>query len=197
MYKIGIMGNANVGKNTLGKMLVRQLREYHGTKYESAYYLAFADPMKEMIRHMYPATPRKFLYGSSRFRNEIVPGAFKNGVPLTVRQLLIDIGTLGRSYNPNIWIDNFNQRFTSTDEKSIVVVPDMRFRNELDYLRGKGFYLIRLYRDTGQSKIEHISETGQAAILDEEFDYVLFNNNPIKDLKFEVYNRIIPHLYDK
>lgn len=195
MYKIAIMGKANTGKNTLGKMLVRQIRS-RPFKYYPASYMAFADPMKEMIRHMYPATPRKFLYGSSKLRNEIVPGAFKDGVPLTVRQLLIDLGTLGRSYNSQIWINNFDQRLANTYQESIVVVPDMRFRNEFDYLRDKGFYLIRLYRDTGQPEIQHISETGQQAIKDEEFDHVLFNNRPLKDIKLEVASSIIPYLQD-
>lgn len=195
MYKIAIMGKANTGKNTLGKMLAKQIRS-RPFKYYQASYMAFADPMKEMIRHMYPATPRKFLYGPSKFRNEIVPGAFKDGAPLTVRQLLIDIGTLGRSYNSTIWIDNFNQRLNNTYKKSIVVVPDMRFRNEFDCLHDKGFYLIRLYRDTGQPEIQHISETGQQTIKDEEFDYVLLNNRPLEDIKLEVLHNIIPHLQD-
>src|SRR5271154_2349133 len=112
MHKVAIMGKANTGKNTLGKMLVRQLREYHDM-YLSASYMAFADPMKEMIRQMYPNLPRKFLYGSSRFRSEIVPDAFKDGMSLTIRQLLIDVGTQGRNYNSKIWVQNFDQRFAT------------------------------------------------------------------------------------
>ena len=196
MYKVAIMGKANTGKNTLGKMLVRQLRQHNNQEWMSASYMAFADPMKEMIREMFPGLPKKFLYGSSKFRNEIVPRAFKDGAPLTVRQLLIDVGTQGRSYNSEVWVDNFSVRLFRTYRK-ITVVTDVRFRNEFDYLRKEGFYLIRLYRETGQPEIQHISETGQQAIKDEEFDYVLLNNRPLEKIKLEVSNNIIPYLHDK
>lgn len=196
MYKIAILGKANTGKNTLAKMLVRQLR-LHKNAYLSASYIAFADPMKEMIRYMFPEIPRKYLYGSSSFRNEIIPGAFtKNNSPLIIRQLLIDLGTRGREYDPNIWVKNFDQRFLQLYKK-IVIVTDVRFRNEFDYLRDKGFYMIRLYRNTGQPEIQHISETGQNAIADEEFAHVLFNNHGLKDLKFEVSRCIVPQLHDQ
>lgn len=199
MYRIAIMGRANTGKNTLSKMLVKQIRDTTDVgAYARAHYIAFADPIKEMIGTMFPKTPKKYLYGSSKYRNEIIPGAFKEGIPLTVRQLLMDLGTeVGRKYMPNIWLDNFDHRFEQVRYCSIIVVTDVRFRNEFDHLRKKGFYMIRLYRDTvGQSKIDHISETGQEFIKDEEFDYVLFNNNPLKDLKNEVLNKIVPNLHN-
>jgi hypothetical protein len=195
MYKIAIMGKANSGKNTLGKMIVRNIRREHNI-YSPTKYLAFADPIKEMIRQMFPSLPRKFLYGSSKYRNEIIPGAFRNGVPLTVRQLLIDLGTgVGREYKPTVWLDNFDYRFSEAHCK-IIVVPDVRFRNEFEHLRKKGFYLIRLYRDTGQPEIQHISETGQENIRDEEFDYVLSNNSTLHNLRIEVSQQITPQLRD-
>jgi hypothetical protein len=54
--------------------------------------------------------------------------------------------------------------------------------------------MVRLYRDTGQPLIQHISETGQDAIIDSEFDHVIINNYGLKDLKAEVYQRILPYL---
>jgi hypothetical protein len=192
------MGKANTGKNTLSKMIVRNIRKQRNL-YSTCRYIAFADPIKEMIRQMFPAMPRKFLYGSSRYRSEIVPGAFKDGVPLTVRQLLIDLGTgMGREYMPRIWLDNFDYRFDrlARRDPKIVVVTDVRFRNEFEHLRNLGFYQIRLYRNTGQPEIQHISETGQEAIRDDEFNYVLFNDKGLKDLKLEVAQRIVPQLYD-
>lgn len=194
MYKIAICGKANTGKNTLSKMLVKQLRE-HNNKYMSASYMAFADPIKEMVGIMFPELPRKFLYGSSKYRDEIVPGAFKEGKLLTIRQLLIDLGTAGREYQPDIWLNNFDKRLNEI-YRSIVVVTDVRFRNEFEHLRNKEFYQIRLYRDTGQPEIQHISETGQQFIQDSEFNYVIKNNGSLNDLKTEISNCIIPRLID-
>jgi hypothetical protein len=196
MIKIAITGQANTGKNTLARMLVRQIRasSSQNKKWISAQYLAFADPIKEMGRIMFPTLPKKFFFGASHLRDEIIPGAYKEGVPLTIRQLLIDIGTgLGRGYQDSIWLNNFDHRLSKIWAK-VLVVTDVRFRNEFDHLRDKGFYQIRLYRKTGKPTLNHASETSQATITDEEFDCVLHNDGKLSDLKFEVIKNIIPNL---
>lgn len=204
MYKISISGKANTGKNTLSKIIVEALRiqnrNWHKKRHQhflplSVKYIAFADPIKEMIQTMFPTLPKEFLYGSSKFRNEVIPGAFKDGVPLTVRQLLMDLGTgLGRGYMDTVWLNNFDHRFKKNKKKDIVIVTDVRFRNEFEHLKKKGFFKVRLYRDTGQPTIKHVSEFNQNSIADEEFDYVIHNDKTLKDLKYEVAHNIIPHL---
>lgn len=185
MYKIAITGQANTGKNTLSRMLVKELRKTKGN-YLGASYLAFADPIKEMVSVMFPQIPKKHLYGSSEFRKEIIKGAIdKDGNPLTIRQLLIDLGTeMGRKYKESIWLDNFDERIKELPTK-IVIVTDVRFKNEFDHLKDKGFYQIRLYRQT-DTVINHISETQQGSIPDSAYDYVLFNNAGLKELKNKV-----------
>jgi hypothetical protein len=194
MYKIAISGKANTGKNTLSKMIVKELRKdrdaYLGVKY-----MAFADPIKEMVRQMFPSLPRNYLYGSSKYRGEIIPGAFKDGKPLTIRQLLLDLGTaVGRGYKETVWLDNFDFRLDKVKYKKIIMVTDVRFRNEFEHLKNKGFYQIRLYRDTGQPAIQHVSESNQNTIADSEFDYVIHNDKGLGDLKREVIGQIIPNL---
>jgi|SRR5208283_3652855 len=194
MYKIAICGKANSGKNTLSKMLVKQLRKEKG-KYISAYYLAFADPIKRMAMCMFPNVPRKYFFGSSQYRKTIIPGAFKNGQPLTVRQVLLDLGTeVGRSYKDDIWLDNFDIAFKSY--KGITVVTDVRFKNEFNHLKGKGFQQIKLYRNTDEPGINHASETDQNAIPDSDFDFVIHNNQSLYNLKQIITNDIVPRLKD-
>lgn len=192
------MGKANTGKNTLARMIVSKLKEDKNLLGKLVGYFAFADPIKRMIREMFPQLPKKFLYGSSQFRNEIIPNAFKDNKPLTIRQLLIDLGSeVGRKYCNTVWLDNFDHefiKFSSKRSAKIAVVTDVRFRNEFDHLKNKGFYMIRLYRDTKISNINHISETGQNDIKDEEFDMVLYNNKSLADLKKTVLEDIIPNL---
>jgi hypothetical protein len=185
MYKVAICGKANSGKNTLSKLILKELnKKQRGVFCE---YIAFADPIKAMIRLMFPELPEKYLTGPSHYRAEAIPGAFKDGVPLTVRQLLIDLGTRGRSYKENIWLDAFDHTFNNwrTQNKTIVIVTDVRFRNEFDHLQKMGFYQIRLLREA-HLKIDHASETNQDTIQDNEFDYVLHNDGTLKDLKNEV-----------
>lgn len=186
MYRIAICGKANSGKNTLSKLILKELRKKQKGMF--CEYIAFADPIKAMIRLMFPDLPEKYLTGSSQYRAEIIPGAFRDGNPLTVRQLLIDLGTgVGRTVKETIWLDAFDHTFQKAQGKSktIVVVTDVRFKNEFDHLKKLGFYQIRLLRDS-YLKIDHSSETNQDSIRDAEFDYVLYNNGTLKDLKSEV-----------
>lgn len=211
MFKIAICGKANTGKNTLANLLYHEAYEKENAamlartsgainlQAYSGKFMAFADPIKEIVMIMFPKANKECLYGPSHLRAEAIPGAFKNGKPLTYRQALLDIGTeVGRGYNDKVWLENFDHRYEQILLKKhppqIVVVTDVRFRNEFDHLKNKGFFQIRLYRDTGMPAIEHVSETNQNSIKDEEFDYVLFNNKSLDDLKEEVRCKIIPRM---
>lgn len=178
MRRFAILGKANSGKNTVGKLIKKQF------KLEPCKYIAFADPIKKIAKLMFPSIPERFLTGSSKFRSEIIPNAFKNGKPLTIRQLLIDIGNGAREYDPDIWIKALNQTLEKNKDSSIIIT-DERFRNEFDFLKKMGFTQIRIYREDC-SNINDISETGQDEISDSEFDYIIYNNKSIKKLKEDI-----------
>jgi hypothetical protein len=200
MYQIAISGKANTGKNTLANALSIECHKMDCLNglwnYKS---MAFADPIKEIVMTMFPNADKSCLYGPSQLRASIIPGAFKNGQPLSYRQALLDIGTeVGRAYNDKVWLENFDHRYDKLIldhyRPDILIVTDVRFRNEFEHLKAKGFFQIRLYRETGLAAINHVSETNQNSIKDEEFDYVLFNNKSLSDLHEEVHNNIIPRL---
>lgn len=210
MYKIAICGRASTGKNTLANLLHQEIYERDNAGYHAKHgmysmdmslswtTMAYADPIKEIVSLMFPNSNKECLYGPSHLRAEPIPGAFKNGKPLTYRQVLMDIGTeVGRAYNDKVWLEAFDNRFEDAvvnNKYDLIVVTDVRFRNEYEHLKRKGFFQIRLYRETGMAPIEHASETDQKSIRDEEFDYVLFNNKSLEDLKEEVRANIIPRL---
>ena len=54
-----------------------------------------------MIMQMLPQTPHKILWGDSQLRATKIEGTDK-----TYRDLLIDIGRLGRTYNKDIWVNS-------------------------------------------------------------------------------------------
>lgn len=196
---IAISGKASSGKNTLAKLLFQEIEKY---SYAHCYNLAFSDPIKNIVRIMFPDLQEEFLTGPSEYRSKTIPGAFKNGQPLTVRQLLTDLGTgVGRGYKDNIWLDTFDNSLKkslrlieelSKLATSVIFVEDVRFRNEFDHVKNLNFFTIRLLREfnstTSISKNQslHISETQQDSISDEEFDYVLHNNGTLEDFKKEV-----------
>jgi len=194
MYKIAISGKAGSGKDTISKLLVKQLRKANGTNdyiysenYMKVQYVAFADPIKEIARTMFPLLPEIAFTGPSKNRSMPIPGAQKNGQALTVRQLLIDIGTNGRNYDSNIWLNDFKYSFNKSllSQNNIFVVTDVRFRNEFDLLKKLGFYKIRVFRESSD-KIDDPSETNQDGINDGEFDYVLNNSGTLSELNQEV-----------
>ena len=193
--KIAISGLASSGKDTLSEIIADQLWKEEIIKPIQSIKIAFATPVKEIASTMFPAIPLEYFYGSSRHRDNIIPNAFKNGNPLSIRQLLLDIGTSGRLYNENIWINNFNNRLKELEDQfNVVICSDGRFINEINYLRENNFFLIRLYRDTNKPIINHISETGQKNIQDNEFDYVLYNDKGLFDLKQNVKYNLLPKL---
>jgi len=190
---IAISGLANTGKDTLSRTIQELLQE-------SGLILTFADPIKKIAEQMFPTIPNKYLYGPSEYRNEkITPYIFQDGKILTVRQLLLDIGTRGREYQEDIWINNFDFRFMKENAFSSnrIICSDERFRNEHDYLKSKGFFQIRLYRRSSSPTLNHESENKQSEIKDEEFDYVLHNDGSLVELQQEVLKQIIPRLKDR
>lgn len=195
MYKIALSGKAGTGKNTAANQFIYAVPSIY--EKGTATGLAFADPIKQMVKTMFPQVKSEHLYGDSKFRNEIITGATdSDGNPLTIRRALIDIGTkLGRGYNDAVWLENMGYRINEAIESKyeMILITDVRFRNEFDWLRTQGFYILRVIRNTN-THVNHISETGQEEILDSEFDYLLDNNGTINDLLFTIRNDIIPRI---
>lgn len=184
MYKIAVCGKANSGKDTVAKIISKILCPEGG---DCAAQLAFAEPIKKIAHTMFPQLPEEYLYGSSKYRSEIIPNAYKDGHPLTIRQVLIDIGTSARAYNKNIWIDALLHKLKgiSKDKFQLAIIADVRFKNEYSALQKQGFYQIKLYRDA-YTKIAHESETEQDGILDSQFNSILYNNGTLNELKNNV-----------
>jgi len=198
MYKIAICGKANSGKNTTANLILQELAVIKNKESLISETVAFADPIKEIILKMFPQKAHKdFLYGRSELRALEIPDTINvNGDPLTYRQILIDIGTMARKYNPNIWVECFDFTYKNIlsknnilkqfgQETEALVVSDLRFKEELEYLKKENFFLIKLYRDE-VTKINHASETQQDGFSDNDFNYIIYNNKTLQDLRQQV-----------
>lgn len=129
---------------------------------------------------------------------------------LTPRFALQQLGTQwGRSCYPHIWIDYALRVARRLSEEGgytysavhglervevpyggwvlrmNVVIPDVRFRNEVERLKLDGAKLIRVVRPgaglSGASG-QHVSETEQTSIPEEMFDAVITNDGTLEDL---------------
>lgn len=113
--RIAIGGRMQVGKTTAADWLV----ERHGfVKY------ALASPIKEIARRDFGWDGAKDARG---------------------RRLLQEVGTVGRNYDPDLWLDRFAARLAAEDP-SRAVVDDLRLAREVDYLERHGFAAVLVTR---------------------------------------------------
>lgn len=102
-------------------------------------------------------------------------------VHLTPRYALQKLGTeWGRSCWPNTWVSMVIREAEELDGASMVI-PDVRFRNEIDAIYAAGGKVIR--RKGRSSTVgDHISESAQLAIPDSYFTVVLDEYPPLAKL---------------
>jgi len=135
---IGLVGFIGSGKGTVGDIL-----ENHGFIKDS-----FAKPLKDACSMMF-GWPREMLEGdtevSRKWREE--PDSFwseKFGYTFTPRLALQLMGTeAGRNvFHPDLWVISLLNRAKGKD----VVVTDVRFKNEINYIQQNGGVIVRVRR---------------------------------------------------
>lgn len=171
--RIAIIGKARSGKDTFCQLLKQNFLP-HAVLIE-----AFANPIKQIVKVMYPSVPDQWLFGPSELRQNIIP----NSNNTTVRQLTTDLGKMGRKMNENIWI---NSTLTKIQQQEnfihAAIISDCRFRNEFLELKKNNYYLIKLYRPDNDFKFDDISETDLDQTSDEEFDQIIYNGAGLEQL---------------
>jgi hypothetical protein len=182
-WRFAICGKANSGKNTLATMIVDEL----GLNQETAKITALADPMKNIVKIMFPDASSDCLFGPSELRAQVIDNEYidaDNNI-LTYRRLLTDLGKFARAYNPDVWLNCLIKDVKINDRKQAYIVSDVRLINEFEYLKKNGFAMIRIHRDE-YTKINDVSETEQDKINNNRFDYIIHNNDTLTVLKKSV-----------
>jgi hypothetical protein len=137
---IGICGFINSGKGTVADVLVQK---HDFTK------LSFADTVKDSTAAIF-GWPRPLLEGDteeSRVFRETKDEWWseKFGYDFSPRLALQLMGTeAGRNvFHPDIWIHSLERKMTMYPN---VVIADVRFPNEIDFIHSKGGFLVRVKR---------------------------------------------------
>lgn len=141
--RVAFGGRMQVGKTTAADHLVAR----HGFRK-----MAFADPIKEIAVSAFGWDGRKDPAG---------------------RRLLQEIGTAGRNYRSDLWIDRLDERLAAEGAPR-VVVDDLRLKREVDALERLGFVCARIVRgqgpdgepDAARHETEIELETLDLAIID-------------------------------
>lgn len=150
--KIALSGKMQSGKSTVAHYLEDT---YDGSTY------SFADQLKESL--MLIGVPRDWLY---------------NTKPDIVRRLMQVYGQVMRDVDEDWWVDIvLDDLEEDYDDDDLVVIDDLRFKNEARKLKDEGFVLVRVTKHPRQLELfpapgsEDISETD----LDDwtEWDYVI------------------------
>lgn len=160
MRIIALTGKARSGKDTVAEYLER----YHGfTRY------AFADPMRAMVHALeeYGVT-----FPADRERSAIGD--------VSERQMLQDIGALGRTWGPCFWI-TLADRWLSQQTKN-VVISDIRTEQEATWVRMKGGEIWHITRPDAPEVRQDVTEQG----IENPGELVLNNDGTFDDLYDQV-----------
>jgi hypothetical protein len=178
MRHVGLIGQARSGKDTAASALVR-MRDY--TR------LAFADPLKSMALNINPYIPTG--YGVTVRLAPLIADVgwelAKDRYP-EVRRILQYVGQSIREQDEDYWLNVLLRKVDGADRLNMpVVVTDVRYPNEADTLRARGFTLVRIVRpEVAKAGAEvHISER---ALNDYPADVTIYNTASVAELKSRI-----------
>lgn len=165
---IGLHGLARTGKDTAASYLAAHF---------ALYSYAFADPLKAAIAQLFNLTQEHI---EGPLKEELLPGIGKSP-----RQLMQLLGTeWGRDQvHPELWLllarQNIgNQLEIDQRHYNGVVIRDVRFENEADWVRQQGGQVVHIQRPDAQAVTSHSSESG---ITIHDSDFVIHNEGTLED----------------
>ena len=182
MVKIAISGKMCSGKSTLTNRIIE-----HFGKIEDIHFskYSFADGVYKIARELF-------------------------GMTVKNRELLTQIGYNLRLIDKDIWVKDTLKNINN-NKHNFVIIDDLRFKNELKYLKDNYFFIIRLniseeqqinrlkkkYPNTFQEHINNlnnISETDLDDVQDNLYDIIFHVTNLDEEYLSE---KIIDLIYNK
>lgn len=165
MIIIGFAGKKKSGKDTVAKILSTRLIE----KGYSCERIAFADALKEDVSKMCEVTP-----------------AFIDAHKDNFRLILQGYGTDYRREvcGYDYWIKRWalSMRMLPDNDKLVVFVPDIRFKNELDIIVDIGGFVIKVLRNQSADYVVKDTHSSETELDHINMDYHIRNDGPIQDL---------------
>lgn len=198
MRIIALAGRKKSGKTEVAEVLQTHPATTPGPDGPTlVFYISFGNRIKAMLEVM--GAPEDSLYGNDD--QKMVPIPELGGV--TGRHLMVTIATeWGRNMvHPDIWVmlveqelKELEDQYKDTTAKVFVIIDDLRFQNEYDFLKSKGAFIIGVERGElpGQMTDQHISE--QLPYRFEELGIpVLKNDSTLAELHRKVIALAVPN----
>src|SRR5262245_19866710 len=189
---VGLAGRSGAGKSTVA--------EYLRTRHRFRE-LGFSTALKYEIAQQFPNTWRTYVEAAYPFVREpdAIGGAIRSLIwtdrDAFARAFLQEYGAAQRAADRNYWVKAWLRALAALPQWQNVVVPDVRFRNEVDAIRRRGLVVlvtraegVRLDGDAAT----HSTETGLAGWTG--WDVTLPNDGTLEDLYHHVETRLVPRL---
>lgn len=162
---IGVSGYARSGKDEVAKILMRSYDYRRG---------AFADPIREFVLRVNPLLPNGL---DVQHLVKVIGWEGAKAQP-ECRRILQEIGTVARQmFGENFWVD---QLWKTVQPNEKIVITDVRFKNEADFIKSQGGEVWRVHRPGVGPVNNHISERD----LDNyNFDVVIRNESSLEALE--------------
>lgn len=168
-YILGISGKRGTGKTALASILEAK----YGWRQ-----VPLAAHLKDKCRKEFELT---YAQTDGEDKEKVIPNLKK-----TPREIMISMGQWYRSINPFFWIDRLFNTLDPLLNK--IVIPDVRFVNEADYLQMNNAFLIRLERHQHLNIYKEPLKDQSEIDLDyyPDFDYIIPENRNVdmKDLEY-------------
>ncbi len=159
---IGLTGKKRSGKTTVANLIQAATKSP---------ILSFAGPLKEMIEKAGICTHEELYSNKTEFS----------------RRMLQKIGTdiFRNQVDRRFWIKRMKEKiFCDYNDKKIIVIDDIRFKNEAQYVKTTGGKIVCIYREDTISNIDiHESEIECELIVP---DWIIENNLTLEELNKKV-----------
>ena len=139
----------------------------------------FAYQLKLITAKMFPSmSTTKLLMDDREYKEKIIPKYGKSP-----RQILQEVGVGMRNVYEDFWVEQLVGSL-ETDRLWNAIIPDVRFPNEVAWIKKEGGILLNVIRPNQVTNDTHISETA----LDnfDGWDYTIINDGTLDDLKSKV-----------
>jgi hypothetical protein len=176
---VGFTGRAGAGKTSICKMISHGARK---SKKISTKELAFATPLKKVVGKIFDWSPARIEHGkgeidkkwSEIFKTEVTP-----------RSMLQKIGMAFRTeVDPDFWVKLIQNEVAKISDKGskdvVVLFSDVRFPNEVDFIKSQGGILVKVLRPGELIPADHPSEKYWNEF---EADLIWHNNLSLEDQK--------------
>lgn len=165
---VGLSGKKGSGKTSVAN-IIQQMKIPNVRVIQ----LGFATILKNAVEQFLSPEIRIHPPGNTdqEFKNALSGYVAADGTPMTIRQLYCWLGMAAREMNSNFWVQAFHNQLvdelvdhislSSSLKPLVVLIPDVRFQNELEYLEQNNALVARMPLPPGYDStlLEHESET--------------------------------------